>query len=240
MSIRAKIKNVNSFPFPIIRSAYYYFINFTIPSPRFIWVPVWSSIKILRTIFHWIIRVFWVTPNYKALCEASGKGFTAGTSLPFVMGKGRLLIGNNVSINGKQDYLFASIKNELPIISIGNNTSIGSNVTFVTANKIEIGDDCLIAQGVTFQDSNGHSMDPESRKNKLPPSENEIKPIKIGNNVWIGTGAFILPGVKIGDNCVISAYTTVSRNIPKDHLVYPASPKVLKLRKIGSFLNAEN
>lgn len=56
-------------------------------------------------------------------------------------------------------------------------------------------------------------------------------PVKIGNDVWIGGGATILPGVTIGDRCTIGAGAVVSRDIPSDTLAAgnPARP----LRKIN-------
>jgi len=94
----------------------------------------------------------------------------------------------------------------------------------------------LIASDVSFQDCSGHSIDAEKRINKIPPGGNEVKPITIGNNVWIGTGAYIFPGTKIGDNCVISAMTPVGRRIPSNHLVYTTPSKVVKIRSISKML----
>ena len=53
-------------------------------------------------------------------------------------------------------------------------------------------------------------------------------PVTIGNNVWIGLGAIILPGVTIGDNSVIGAGSVVTRDIPANVIAYGAPCKVIR------------
>lgn len=55
-----------------------------------------------------------------------------------------------------------------------------------------------------------------------------VKPIVIGNNVFIGYGAIVLPGVKIGDNVVIGAHSVVSRDIPSNVVAAGVPAKVIK------------
>jgi acetyltransferase-like isoleucine patch superfamily enzyme len=66
----------------------------------------------------------------------------------------------------------------------------------------------------------------------VAPSERRngfvAKPITIGNNVWIGVAATILPGVTIGDNAVIAAGAVVSRSVPADTLAAGVPARVLK------------
>ena len=107
------------------------------------------------------------------------------------------------------------------------------NITFDVSGKLIIGDKCLIAKNVTFQDCSGHHIDPAKRKARIPPEASDVRSITIGNNVWIGTGAYILPGVTIGDNCVVAAMSTISRSIPPDHIVYPTPSKAVKIRNIS-------
>lgn len=60
------------------------------------------------------------------------------------------------------------------------------------------------------------------------PELDIIKPITIGNNVFIGFGSVILPGVTIGDNVVIAAYAVVSRDIPPNSVAAGIPAKVIK------------
>ena len=165
-----------------------------------------------------------------------GKNFKAGTFLPYVEGKGKIFIGDNVRFGGKQNMIFASIRREIPEIHIGDNCGFGHNVIFDIAGKLVIGKNCLIAGGVLFQDYGGHSIVPEKRAAGELPTEKDVRDITIGDNVWIGTGAYISPGTTIGDNCVVAANTSVGRRIPPNSLVYSSPAKVVQIRNISNIV----
>lgn len=236
MSIRARIKNSEQGLFFFLKQMYYLVKRLSIPAPKVFWQPLWMSLNFLRNIYYWLYRVFWVSPMFTGLCSQVGKHFRAGSFLPYVIGKGKIYVGDNVAFHGKADFVFGSIKSEIPEIHIGNNTSFGHNVRFDIASTLRVGDDCLIAMNVSFHDSSGHHIDPEMRKTKVKIDEKQIRPITIGNNVWIGDGAYITPGTKIGDNCVISARTVVGRRIPPNSLVYASQNNVTKIRKISNII----
>ncbi len=69
----------------------------------------------------------------------------------------------------------------------------------------------------------GHPVSPAERRNGIT-----MAPVVIGNNVWIGAAATILPGVSIGDNAVIAAGAVVSRNVPADTMAAGVPARVLK------------
>ncbi len=100
----------------------------------------------------------------------------------------------------------------------GKNTKIGKNVfinsccRFQDNGGIEIGDRTMIGPNVTIVTLN-HDINPETRVNATP------KPVKIGKNVWIGADCTILPGVTIGENCVIGAGSVVTKNVPNNVIV---------------------
>ena len=104
-------------------------------------------------------------------------------------------------------------------IFIGNNVIIGINCTFVDNAEIRIGNRVLIASNVQFYTSS-HPVLPKER---LVPDWKEkgttffrtyARPIEIKDNVWIGGGSIILPGVTVGENSVIGAGSIVTRPIP--------------------------
>jgi maltose O-acetyltransferase len=105
-------------------------------------------------------------------------------------------------------------------IFIGNNGIINMNCTFVDCNKIEIGNNVLIASNVQIYTA----THPVNAKERLVDEWKENSgqaffrtyalPVKIEDNVWIGGGAIILPGVTIGKNSVIGAGSIVTKNIP--------------------------
>ena len=107
-------------------------------------------------------------------------------------------------------------------ISIGNNVIININCTFVDCNRIEIGNNVLIASNVQIYTAT-HSVDVNERlvadwnnNSEIPYFRTYAMPVKIEDNVWIGGGAIILPGVTIGKNSVIGAGSLVNKTIPEN------------------------
>ena len=117
--------------------------------------------------------------------------------------------------------------NQNASIQIGDRSTIG-NYTFIYASeKISIGNDCMIAPFVYIVDSN-HKMTAGIRMNL---QDNETKPIRIGDDVWIGAKAVILSGVDIGDGAIISAGSVVTENVMPNSIVGGVPAKHLKYRQ---------
>lgn len=94
-------------------------------------------------------------------------------------------------------------------ISVGARTTVGHYTFIYASERIEIGADCMIAPFVYLVDSD-HSIARDKPMNQQP---NITAPIKIGNDVWIATGAKILRGVTVGDGAVIAAGAVVKDNV---------------------------
>lgn len=94
-------------------------------------------------------------------------------------------------------------------IEVGKNFFANYNCTIIDVAKVTIGDYCQMAPNVAIYTA-GHPVHPDSRNSAYEYG----KPVTIGNNVWIGGNAVILPGVTIGDNAVIGAGSVVTRDIP--------------------------
>ena len=99
--------------------------------------------------------------------------------------------------------------NEKAKVKIGNNTTFGHHGFLYSSEHIEIGANCLIAPFVYIVDSD-HNIDKSELINQQP---NSTAAIKIGNDVWIGTGAKILKGVTIEDGAVIAAGSLVNSDV---------------------------
>src|SRR5690606_2693827 len=117
--------------------------------------------------------------------------------------------------------------NEKAVITIGKNTSVGYHVFIFASEKIEIGNDCMIAPFVYLVDSD-HGSKKGVNMNSQP---NETGPIKIGNDVWIGTGAKILKGVSIGDGAIIAAGAVVKEDVPAYMIAGGIPAKIISERK---------
>ena len=93
-------------------------------------------------------------------------------------------------------------------IFIGDKTFLNFNVTILDSAEVRIGNNCWIAPNVQIYAATHPTDYLERRKICL------AKPITIGNDVWIGGGSIILPGVQIGDGAVIGAGSVVTHDIP--------------------------
>ena len=109
-------------------------------------------------------------------------------------------------------------------VSVGNNVSINAFVHMWGHGNINIGNDCLIASHVSIT-SLTHNPEAE-----LYRSINIAKEVNIGNNVWIGTHAVILPGIKVGDNAIIGAGAVVNRDVPENAVVAGVPAKIVRIK----------
>lgn len=98
-------------------------------------------------------------------------------------------------------------------IEIGENFYSNHNLVILDGAKVEIGDNVFIAPNCCITTA-GHPINIDERNRGLEYAY----PIKIGNNVWIGAGANILPGVTIGDNVTIGAGSVVNKSIPANSI----------------------
>ena len=110
-------------------------------------------------------------------------------------------------------------------IYFGNNCEVNMNCTFLDDNIIRIGDNALIAPNVqiytAFHPTNAADRFGASKGNgSFVLCKTQTAPVTIGDNVWIGGGAIILPGVTIGNNVVIGAGSVVTRDIPDNTIAY--------------------
>jgi maltose O-acetyltransferase len=94
-------------------------------------------------------------------------------------------------------------------IMIGDRTFVNFGLMALDVATILIGEDCQIGPNVQLLTPT-HPVDPELRRDKWEGAA----PITIGNNVWLGGGVIVLPGVTIGDNSVIGAGSIVPRDLP--------------------------
>lgn len=131
------------------------------------------------------------------------------------------------SSNNKFNILDSVIINNPQNVSVGNRVSIHQFCYFDAQSEIEIGDNVAIATGVTLITSS-HNFE---RKDQLIKDQGVVcKPIKINNNVWIGSNVTILQGVEIGKNTVIGANSLVVKDIPDNVVAFGVPCKVIKER----------
>ena len=202
--------------------------RFTLPAPRIIVVPMLYLFLLLRAVIFFMRRHFLAEPLLKAYCSSFGRGVTTGIYVPWVKGRGELILGDGVCFNGKVSIGFAAQFVPRPRLVIGSHSDIGHDVTIVVGREIRIGEHVLIAARASLRDSSGHASDPQLRRAGAAPPADEVRAIEIGDNVWIGAGAQILPGTQIGEGSIVAALSVVS-GVVQPYTVVAGNPA----RRIG-------
>jgi acetyltransferase-like isoleucine patch superfamily enzyme len=130
-------------------------------------------------------------------------------------------IGNNVKI-AKRCSIFGSAEN---ILEIQENTYLGMN-TIINgfAAKVVIGSNVSIAQNVNIMADSGPNASPAMQQ--LFPIEKA--PITIGNHCWIGASAIIMPGVQLGDFCIVAANSYVNKTFPAYSVIGGSPAKLIR------------
>lgn len=111
-------------------------------------------------------------------------------------------------------------------IRVGARTFINYNLCALDVAAITIGEDCQIGPNVQLLTPT-HPVDPQPRRDKLEAA----RPIVIGDNVWLGGGVIVCPGVTIGDNSVIGAGSVVTKDVPANVVAVGNPARVI--REIG-------
>ena len=96
-------------------------------------------------------------------------------------------------------------------ISLGDNFYANHNTVILDAAKVTFGDNVFVAPNCGFYTA-GHPVDVERRNAELEYAW----PITVGDNVWIGGGVHVMPGVSIGSGTIIAGGSVVTKNIPEN------------------------
>jgi acetyltransferase-like isoleucine patch superfamily enzyme len=117
-----------------------------------------------------------------------------------------------------------------PEITIGNNVCFNTDVHIGCINKVVIGNNVLLASRIYISDHSHGDISFEALK--LPPLSRPLVSrgaVIIEDNVWIGEGVCILPGVTIGKNSIVGANSVVTKSFPANCVIAGIPGKIIKL-----------
>jgi acetyltransferase-like isoleucine patch superfamily enzyme len=215
-----------------IRWAFRSINSFAVPAPNVAAKPLLWLFLSLRSAFHFVLRVAFCEPLFKAYCKKYGRNLHTGCYLPWINGKGDIVLGDNVLLDGAITIAFAARFSSHPTLEIGDNTGVGNGCRFTVGKLISIGRNCNFSGDITIMDSNGHDTDPASRWAHLPPVAEDVRPVIVRDGVWVGRHCIIFPGVRIGEGSVISAGSVVRTHVPPYSVVAGNPAKVMfRLKK---------
>jgi acetyltransferase-like isoleucine patch superfamily enzyme len=227
MGLYFYLRNSDATPARLIRGTVRGVRSFTMPAPRIVTVPILQGFLFGRSLYYVLTRIFWAEPMFKAYCKQYGRGVRTGTFLHWVMGKGDIVLGDYVWIDGKCSFGFSQRYTSSPTLEIGDYSEVGHGCGFTIAKRITVGKHSRISMNTQIFDTSGHPMEADLRRQNLPAFPNSVKPVTIGDDVWIGQRCIILPGTRIGDGAIIGAGSVVRGNIPPYSVVSGNPAKVI-------------
>lgn len=118
---------------------------------------------------------------------------------------------------------FSCINNAVGDVIIGDHTRVGLHNTVI--GPVTIGSHVNLAQGITITALN-HNF--EDKSQRIDAQGVSTKPVIIGDDIWIGANAVVLPGVNIGNHSVVAAGAVVTKDIPPHSLVGGVPAKIIK------------
>ena len=120
------------------------------------------------------------------------------------------------------------------VVEVGAKTVFGQECTISAYRRVRIGEQCVIADRAMFIDFDHGVVDVE-----VPIRRQGIykRDVDVGSNCWIGYGACILRGVRVGDNAIIGTNSVVTRDVPANAVVGGVPAKVIRMRDAPSKLS---
>jgi acetyltransferase-like isoleucine patch superfamily enzyme len=177
----------------------------------------------------------WYRCSFLLAGKARHASFNVATDVGFNVpvragGNGMIRIGSGTTFGEGTGFRLGtgeiSLYTAVPLaeIVIGERTFLNNNVSIGAVEQVRIGNDCLIGSSVSIADCDFHDINPACRRR----SQGVKKPVCIGNNVWLGTGAVILKGAVIGDNCVVGAMSVVTKSIPANSVAAGNPARIIR------------
>lgn len=181
-------------------------------------------ITLMRNLFirlRSVLVIFYYQNIYRGICF--GKKVRAFSKL-LVHGPGRIHVGKGTCLASRRAMNELCTTRSDAVVQIGDNCLL-TGAIIGAAQKIEIGNRCIIAEAY-IRDTSSHGIAPDDRRD---PAKAVVRPVKLHDNVWIGSHTHVMPGVTIGKNSIIGVNSVVTHDIP-ENVFAAGNPSEVKKR----------
>jgi acetyltransferase-like isoleucine patch superfamily enzyme len=164
-------------------------------------------------------------PMVRARVHSVGEG-TRFAALPYIVGHCKITLGDHCTFN----YFKVDSGHfvDEPELVIGNRCYFSSGVIFSVNQRITLGNNIGVAAGCVISDSGNHPSDADARARGDDMSVEEIAPVTIADNVWIGRNCQIHKGVTIGRGAVVAGGSVVVSDVPEGALAMGVPARFVK------------
>jgi acetyltransferase-like isoleucine patch superfamily enzyme len=176
---------------------------------------------------------------WRRLLTTGGRRWTTdgmvflGRRLELEIGKkGRLRFGHFVWIGDG-----SKIRCHEGVVEIGAKTVMGQECTISAYQRVRIGEQCVIADRAMFIDFD-HGVVEVERPIRVQGIYK--RDVEVGSNVWIGYGACVLRGVRVGDNSIVGTNAVVTKDVPANAVVAGVPARVIRMRDAPEHLHWPN
>ncbi len=167
--------------------------------------------------------------------EVSARARTMGVPIVERHDGSRIVIGDDVVLCSRSRWTALGVAHPVVLrtlrpgasIAIGRGTGI-SGGSICAAVSVAIGERCMVGADVTIADTDFHAVDAAIRDNGW--NDVACAPVHIGDDVFIGTRALILKGVRIGSGATVGAGAVVTRDVPAFAIVAGNPARILRMR----------
>jgi len=205
-----KIKNDDNRYDVFLRTLYRRLQDVEITYPNYI-SHVFAIERVTRRFFsYWFRNKFYYEPLLRYYCTKVGNNVKLDGDFPLINGTGIIHIGSNVRIGNRVAWFLMNHFQEDPKLVVGDNTSLNYQIGISIARSVKIGNNCLIAGETVIFDNDSHNTYFADDRRMKP---DDVAPVVIEDNVWIGMRSMIMKGVTIGRGAVVAAGSVVTKDV---------------------------
>jgi acetyltransferase-like isoleucine patch superfamily enzyme len=161
-------------------------------------------------------------------CTSVGKSVSWDGDVPLVFGDGEIHLGDNVTIGNSQTWIVGHKFPATARLVIGSNTTINYRTMISVAESVRIGSHCALAGELKIFDNNSHPLCHLKRREAHALTREDVAPVVIEDDVWIGTNCIIMKGVVIGRGAIVAAGSVVTKSVPEFTVVGGNPARILK------------